>query len=321
MKLKRLLDASLPKKPIEVFVLWILISFGIFIPAIFLLILSSILSIQLEDLDALFSKFTFAYYFGIMAWLWWPRKFPLWWFGVVALITALNSIPYGFMSFLFLLAYFDHKKHFAKQSFKCQQVEAIPADELIKNIYGQLLSRHALNQYYLPEWYQTLVKQKLYFKIVSKYFFNGPPHFVLADLNNIRLVKIVLTHYDSLDNDYLKLDPHHQWEEENRRYYVNGSYNFYALDLISESSDYDPSGLLIFIPAIRRFATYDNVHNDVYIYPKLTPQNFFKHLGAYVSGQWNYTNKRFPLNKDDELIHLYEIHPWKYFKYEEFPSQ
>lgn len=317
MELKRFFDARPPKKPLDIILLWLLSVAGLWIVALVTVFFVPSSSPHSEVSEILFDAFQYIYYLGFVVWLWLPRKFPLWWFSAVALITImLSSAQLGFLTFLCLVAYFDYQRHFAKQSFKYKQVNFLKTDRLIKNNNGQLLSKHILTQHHLPIWYQMLVRQKLYFQSTSKNGFNGPPLFVLADQENIRLIKVRLTPHQSLDTDFLSFDPHHKWDDEYKQYYLDGYHTFYALDLVYKSTEYRPSGLLIFIPAMRSFATYDQDHDDVYLYPKLKEHNFFKHLGACVSGQWNYRNQAFPLN-EQEFVHLYRLSPWQHFTYVE----
>lgn len=66
--------------------------------------------------------------------------------------------------------------------------------------------------------------------------------------------------------------------------------NYYpvpAVDLLAEVSGYYADGVLVWVPMISEFATYDNDHCVLRSFPKKSWDEIVKSLEQFIDSQWN----------------------------------
>jgi len=309
----KLLQPGRPKSILDAVLLWLLSAVGAVILTLPFIHLSNTFNHINLVLDLWFVVAEYLYYGAIMFWLWRPRRFNLLWLTPVLAGAYFIGPEISFVIFLVILVIVDHRTQHEKRFFYYKSGKPASVEKVIKDQVGQLVSKYSLTQFRLPMWYQALIQKPLAFH-AHKSFGCGPKYFALADYKSIRLIKVRLTPDESDDSNNLVMDPHKVWDEDWKTYMLEGHYSFYALSLVAESTDYEPSGLLVWIPKLEMFGTYDEEHRDVYVYPRVEQDSFLALVATYVSGQWHFRDQSFGLGEKD-MLHLYRQKPWNYFDY------
>lgn len=85
---------------------------------------------------------------------------------------------------------------------------------------------------------------------------------------------------------------------------LNGHYHVEVVDLVAESDDYDPQGLLCWIVPLQQFGMLDPEHGDVLVFPGATWTDITAAPLNYLDALWG----------DDEAAE--RVLPWPYFDFE-----
>ncbi|WP_146517940.1 hypothetical protein [Stieleria varia] len=80
-------------------------------------------------------------------------------------------------------------------------------------------------------------------------------------------------------------------------------YHIDVVDLVAESSDYDPEGLFCWIPKLECFAAVDPEHGDVLTFPSVTWSAIVRAPVRYLEAQWSVS--------DDGV----RVLPWLHFPF------
>ncbi len=79
----------------------------------------------------------------------------------------------------------------------------------------------------------------------------------LLKLNQLSITEIFI---DSVESPLAKTDPNSG---------KKGYYSVPAINLIADCEGYDPEGILIWLPELELFGTWDNDHWDILVFPNL----------------------------------------------------
>lgn len=85
---------------------------------------------------------------------------------------------------------------------------------------------------------------------------------------------------------------------------IEGLYQCDIYDLVAESEDYAPEGLICWIPALKRFGCIDPEHGDVITFPNVTWTDIAANPLPYLDSQWG----------DDYHVAV-RVLPWIYFPF------
>jgi hypothetical protein len=85
---------------------------------------------------------------------------------------------------------------------------------------------------------------------------------------------------------------------------LDGEYLVDLIDLIAESDDYTPTGLLCWIPAVRRFGCIDIEHGTILTFPSATWTDITSDPVPFLDSQWG-----LPLVPAEQLL------PWLHFPF------
>ena len=101
-------------------------------------------------------------------------------------------------------------------------------------------------------------------------------------------IRVALYPLDADNNDIPGKDPH------------KGEYGCYlvqATNLIAAcTGDYEPEGLLLWLPIEQRYATWDSSHSAIEVFgPKVTWQGIVKKPAHYINAQWGEGARTKPL--------------------------
>ncbi len=88
---------------------------------------------------------------------------------------------------------------------------------------------------------------------------------------------------------------------------LDGLYIAEVIDLISESEDYDPEGLLCWVPSLKSYACIDAEHGTVLKFMDTTWSDISENPIAYLDAQWDFVS----IDTKSEIIL-----PWLHFPFE-----
>lgn len=77
------------------------------------------------------------------------------------------------------------------------------------------------------------------------------------------------------------------WADHDPRAGDEGHYAVPALDLVATCDDFDPSGILIWLPIEGCFGTWDADHWSITTFPDVTWQDIVDDPATYLDAQWN----------------------------------
>lgn len=80
-----------------------------------------------------------------------------------------------------------------------------------------------------------------------------------------------------------------------------GYYVVPCVSLLASAEHYDPEGILVWIPDLRRFGTWDSDHWDLVVFPRATWGDIVAEPGRFLNAQWD----------PDETIGT-RLKPWKH---------
>ncbi|MCP4524588.1 MAG: hypothetical protein GY833_01550 [Aestuariibacter sp.] len=109
-------------------------------------------------------------------------------------------------------------------------------------------------------------------------------HIVLLPLNQLSLGEVYI---DSEESILAKSDPHVG---------ERGYYTVPAVNLVADCDGYDPKGILIWLPDLELFATWDYDHWDIRVFPDVTWIDIVSNPVKYINAQW------YPDKVDNELL-------------------
>jgi hypothetical protein len=66
-----------------------------------------------------------------------------------------------------------------------------------------------------------------------------------------------------------------------------GYYSVPAVNLVAACEGYDPDGILIWLPDLRQFGSWDNDHWDVFIFPGITWSKIVANPLPFINAQWH----------------------------------
>lgn len=82
-----------------------------------------------------------------------------------------------------------------------------------------------------------------------------------------------------------------------------GTYEIVVCDLVADSEDYRPEGILCWLPRLSCYGTIDAEHGDIITFPKVSWSHIVKRPLRYLDAQWN---------QADSFPHIY---PWLHFPF------
>lgn len=145
------------------------------------------------------------------------------------------------------------------------------------------------------------------FKSISGNF-NGPSMIELRSASNLKLIDVEFGVDDEhiiVSNSFFMNDPNKGDHER--------MYKFQAIDLIRENDLYQSEGLLIWIPELKKFGTYDPEHLNLLVFPDAEAKDVISNFGKYIEAQWSYGP-----DYSIKCGNIYDyFEPWKYFSLEE----
>lgn len=65
-----------------------------------------------------------------------------------------------------------------------------------------------------------------------------------------------------------------------------GEQSVAAYDLVATCEGYSPEGILVFVPSIKMFGSYDTDHRELYVYPKKSWSHISAAPLAFLNAQW-----------------------------------
>jgi hypothetical protein len=83
-----------------------------------------------------------------------------------------------------------------------------------------------------------------------------------------------------------------------------GYYRVTAVDLVADCEGYDPKGILIWLPELELFGTWDIDHWDMLVFPGVTWKDIAANPERYLNAQW------YPTEVDHELLKLWSSYPF-----------
>jgi hypothetical protein len=103
-----------------------------------------------------------------------------------------------------------------------------------------------------------------------------------SEVGRIRLVEPDDLELDEIeisagDSDLAELDPYD---------FLGGSYHVEVVNLVAESDDYDPAGILGWIPAYRSFGSWDTEHGTLLLFEGAKWADIVKDPRRYLDEQW-----------------------------------
>jgi hypothetical protein len=115
----------------------------------------------------------------------------------------------------------------------------------------------------------------------------------LLSLNQLSLGEVYV---DSEESPLAKTDPHVG---------ERGYYAVTAVNLIADCEEYDPEGILIWLPDLELFGTWDCDHWDVRVFPGATWTDIVNDPVKYINAQWE------PNEVDNEFLVPWPRYPFK----------
>lgn len=100
-------------------------------------------------------------------------------------------------------------------------------------------------------------------------------HIRLVSPDELALSEIEIT---SEDSDFHAVDPYN---------FVDGTYRLQAVDLVAESDEYEPAGILAWFPCFGSLGTWDPEHLSLLLFPNVSWSNFVQDPAKYLDEQWN----------------------------------
>lgn len=177
--------------------------------------------------------------------------------------------------------------------------------ELLESSYAP---DHAIN----PEDYDFPKEMTDYLSVEANLFKaidggqEGPEMIELRSASNLALINVEFWADDehiTMNRSFFENDPNKGIDEK--------MYRFKAVDLIRENDHYQSEGLLIWIPELKKFGTYDPEHENLLVFPDAKPKDIYGNFGKYIAAQW--------LCGPDYLVkcgNVYDFYePWKYFDF------
>ena len=134
-----------------------------------------------------------------------------------------------------------------------------------------------------------------------------PTMIELRSASNLQLIDIAFWANDEhikSTKSFFEQDPNKDNDEK--------MYRFQAIDLVRANDLYQSEGLLIWIPALKIFGTFDTEHQNLVVFPDATPKDIINNFGKYIAAQWHYGADY--LVKCGNIYDYFE--PWKYFAFE-----
>lgn len=135
----------------------------------------------------------------------------------------------------------------------------------------------------------------------------GPTMIELRLASNLKLIDVQFWAEDEnirITNSFFNNDPNKGNDKK--------MYKFQAIDLIRENDLYQSEGLLIWVPQLKKFGTYDPEHQNLVIFPEAKAKDIQGNFGKYIAAQWSYGPDY--LVKCGNIYDYFE--PWKYFSFE-----
>jgi hypothetical protein len=135
----------------------------------------------------------------------------------------------------------------------------------------------------------------------------GPTMIELRSAANLKLIDLEFwadEEHIKITKSFFNNDPNKGNDEK--------LYQVQAIDLIRENDLYQSEGLLIWIPKLKIFGTFDAEHNNLVVFPDAKVKDIQKNFGIYIMAQWSYGKDY--LVKCGNIYDYYE--PWKYFNFE-----
>lgn len=134
----------------------------------------------------------------------------------------------------------------------------------------------------------------------------GPTIIELRAASNLNTIDVEFWAEDThtaITKDFFNNDPNRENDDK--------MYRFTGIDLVRQNDLYPSEGLLIWIPELTKFGTYDPEHQNLVVFPDAKPKDIFGNFGKYIAAQWQYGNDY--LVKCGNIYDYYE--PWKYFEF------
>lgn len=92
-----------------------------------------------------------------------------------------------------------------------------------------------------------------------------------------------------------------------------GNYRVPAVDIIKDCSDYDPWGILVWLPSLNVFATADTEHGEVHVFLDTSWERILNSLEAHCCYQWE------DYNEEVNGGYLYDVvKPWEVWDFVEY---
>jgi len=135
-------------------------------------------------------------------------------------------------------------------------------------------------------------------------------HIALYPFSNIQTIEIGISTCEYRVNHGINDDPNID---------KDGYYNLQVVDLIEDVNDYESVGILVWIPEIKQFGTWDCDHGVLYVFKDISWSLVIKNIFTYVNTQWIYYGEMANKLKDQYQIHgIYDFcNPWEIWTFVE----
>jgi|GEM_PF-5362910 len=134
----------------------------------------------------------------------------------------------------------------------------------------------------------------------------GPTMIELRSASNLKTIEVQFWADDGhtvVTKKNFNHDPNKENDEK--------MYRLTAIDLVRENDLYQSEGLLIWIPELKKFGSYDPEHQNLIVFPDAKPKDIYGNFGKFIAAQWQYGPDY--LVKCGNIYDYYE--PWNYFEF------
>lgn len=97
----------------------------------------------------------------------------------------------------------------------------------------------------------------------------------LVTPDQLEVVEIEMT---SDESDFHAIDPYN---------FLDGTYRLHAVNLVAESEEYEPTGILGWLPEYQSFGSWDPEHRSVLLFPNVRWADIIAAPAKYLDEQWN----------------------------------